>query len=92
MVRLNSGGVFAYDPRSERVEVLYKGFCNPWGHAWDKWGQEFITDGAGFQGISWAIPGAQYFTYENARAICPSISPGTNSMKAALVASLRSAR
>ncbi|MEO8352869.1 MAG: PVC-type heme-binding CxxCH protein, partial [Chthoniobacteraceae bacterium] len=76
MVRLNSGGVFAYDPRTERVEVLFKGFCNPWGHAWDKWGQSFLTDGAGFQGVSWGIPGAMYFTYENARAICPSISPG----------------
>ncbi|HEV7866528.1 MAG TPA: hypothetical protein VGO90_02525, partial [Chthoniobacteraceae bacterium] len=76
MVRLNSGGVFAYDPRTERVEVLFKGFCNPWGHAWDQWGQSFLTDGAGFQGITWGIPGAMYFTYENGRKIAPSISPG----------------
>ncbi len=77
MVRLNSGGTFAYDPRTERVEVMWKGFCNPWGHAWDQWGQSFLTDGAGFQGITWGIPGAMYFTYENGRKIAPSISPGT---------------
>lgn len=77
MVRLNSGGILAYDPRTERTEVHAKGWCNPWGHAWDEWGQEFVTDGAGGQGISWLIPGAMYFTYENARRICPSISPGS---------------
>ncbi|MDQ3623081.1 MAG: HEAT repeat domain-containing protein, partial [Verrucomicrobiota bacterium] len=76
VVRLNSGGVLAYDPRRERVEVVFKGFCNPWGHQFDKFGQSFLTDGAGFQGISWGIRGAEYFTYENARKICPSISPG----------------
>ena len=77
MVRLNSGGVMEWDPRTEKVEVQSKGFCNPWGHVWDQNGQQFITDGAGFQGITWAIPGGMFFTYENARKICPSISPGS---------------
>ncbi len=77
MVRLNSGGVISWDPRSERVEVHYKGFCNPWGHVWDEWGQEFVSDGAGFEGINWGITGAMYFTYENGRKILDSISPGT---------------
>ncbi len=77
MVRLNSAGILAYDPRTERTEVHAKGWCNPWGHVWDEWGQEFVTDGAGGQGISWLIPGAMYFTYENARRICPSVSPGS---------------
>ena len=63
MVRLNSGGVLAWDPRTERVEVRFKGFCNSWGHALDEWGQEFVTDGAGFEGVCWCIPGAMYFTY-----------------------------
>ncbi len=77
MVRLNSAGVFAYDPRTERVEVLFKGLCNPWGHAWDQWGQSFMTDGAGGGGINWGVPGAMYFTYENGRRIMPSVSPGS---------------
>ena len=37
MVRLNAGGVLAFDPRTERVEVFSKGLWNPWGHAWDQW-------------------------------------------------------
>jgi putative membrane-bound dehydrogenase-like protein len=32
VVRLNSGGVLAYDPRTERVEVFTKGLVNTWGH------------------------------------------------------------
>lgn len=77
MVRLNSAGICAYDPGTERVEVHAKGWCNPWGHVWDQWGQEFVTDGAGSQGLSWLVPGAMYFTYENARKIMPSVSPGS---------------
>ncbi len=77
MVRLNSGGIFAYDPRTERLEVTERGFINTWGHAWDQWGQEFATDGAGFEGVHWLIPGAMYRTYEGARRILPSISPGS---------------
>jgi len=77
IVRLNSGGVLSWDPRTERVEVLYKGFCNPWGHAWDEHGQEFMTDGAGGEGIAWGILGGMYFTYENGRQILQSVSPGS---------------
>ena len=76
MVRLNSAGIFAYDPRTERTEVIAKGWCNPWGNVWDTKGQQFVTDGAGFQGVSWLVPGAMYFTYENAKRIMPSVSPG----------------
>ncbi len=77
MVRLNSGGVLAWDPRTERVEVLYKGFCNPWGHVWDEHGEEFVTDGAGGEGIAWGVLGGMYFTYENGRRILQSVSPGS---------------
>jgi putative heme-binding domain-containing protein len=76
VVRLNSGGVLAWDPRTEKVEVMFRGWCNPWGHQFDANGNSFVTDGAGGQGISWAIPGAMYFTYENAKKILQSVSPG----------------
>ncbi len=77
VVRQNSGGVLAWDPRSKHLEVMFNGFCNPWGHAFDEWGQSFITDGAGFQGISWGVRGAGYFTYEGGKRLLQSISPGT---------------
>lgn len=76
MVRLNAGGVFAYDPTTEHVEVFSKGLWNPWGHAWDVSGQSFLTDGAGFNGLSWAFPGAVFNPSEGARKTMQSISPG----------------
>ncbi|MBY0514710.1 MAG: HEAT repeat domain-containing protein [Gemmataceae bacterium] len=47
-VRRNfNGGIHRYEPRTGKldVHVAYK-FGNPWGHAWDRWGQEFVSDAA----------------------------------------------
>ncbi|HEX3148349.1 MAG TPA: PVC-type heme-binding CxxCH protein [Gemmataceae bacterium] len=42
-----NSAIFRYEPRSEKldVHVTYK-FGNPWGHTWDRWGQEFVADAA----------------------------------------------
>ena len=74
--RLNSGGVWHLRPDSLELGVFVKGFCNPWGHHFDAYGQSFITDGAGFQGISYGVPGAMYFTYARAPRVLDSASPG----------------
>ena len=74
--RLNSGGVWHLRPPTLELGVYLKGFCNPWGHEFDHFGQSFVTDGAGFQGVSFSIPGATYFTYANMRRELKSISPG----------------
>jgi putative heme-binding domain-containing protein len=76
VVRHGSGGVLRLRPPTMELGVFLKGFCNPWGHDFDEFGQSFETDGAGFQGVSWGIEGATYFTYANMRRECPSISPG----------------
>ncbi len=76
VVRLNSGGVFAYRTQTDELEIFLKGFCNPWGHVFDEYGQSFVTDGAGFQGVSWGVPQAMYFTYAGGRRILDSVSPG----------------
>ena len=76
VVRLNAGGIFRFDPRDERLEVLYRGWVNAWGHQFDQFGQSFVTDGAGFQGISWGVAGATYFTLAPARRQIDSVSPG----------------
>jgi len=44
---------------------------------WDDFGQEFQTDGAGGAGINWNIPQAMFLTYESARRIIGSVSPGS---------------
>jgi putative heme-binding domain-containing protein len=77
VVRLNSGGVLAWDPRTEKVEVFCKGLWNTWGHQFDKWGQSFQTDGAGSTGITWSYPGATFAAFEGSRRTMPSISPGS---------------
>ncbi|HEY3915547.1 MAG TPA: PVC-type heme-binding CxxCH protein [Verrucomicrobiae bacterium] len=76
VVRLNSGGIFQLRPATMQLDIFLRGFCNPWGHQFDEFGQSFVTDGAGFQGISWGIPGATYFTYAEMRRELQSISPG----------------
>jgi glucose/arabinose dehydrogenase len=42
-----NAAVYRYEPQTARldVHVTYK-FGNPWGHAWDRWGQEFVADAA----------------------------------------------
>jgi putative heme-binding domain-containing protein len=76
VVRLNSGGVLAYDPRTERLEVFAKGLVNNWGHQTDAEGQSFLTDGAGGNGVSWAFPGATFAPSEGAKGTMPSVSAG----------------
>ena len=77
VVRLNSGGVYNLRPRSMELEVLLRGFCNPWGHQFDEFGQSFETDGAGGEGVAWGIRGATYFTYAQMRREMQSVSPGS---------------
>ena len=44
-VRLNNGGLYRYEPRGQQITVAasYK-FSNPWGQAFDRWGQHMILD------------------------------------------------
>src|SRR5262245_10643648 len=47
-VRCANAGVFRFEPRTKKFEV-YVGysFANPHGHVFDRWGQDFVTDGTG---------------------------------------------
>ncbi len=76
VARLNSGGIWRFNPEMVKLEVFTRGGCNPWGHHWDQYGNSFFTDGAGGKGIYHAMEGATYFTYSNLRREADSISPG----------------
>ncbi|MEQ1828701.1 MAG: PVC-type heme-binding CxxCH protein [Pirellula sp.] len=54
--RLSEAGVWRYDPRTERLDVhISLSFANPWGHVFDRWGQNFISDASpGYN--YWATP------------------------------------
>ncbi|WP_165231863.1 PVC-type heme-binding CxxCH protein [Aquisphaera insulae] len=47
-VRCVNAGVFRYEPRTQKFEVYVSyQFANPHGHVFDRWGQDFVTDGTG---------------------------------------------
>ena len=47
-VRNAHGGVYRFDPKTWKFEthVTYN-FANPWGHTFDRWGQNFVADASG---------------------------------------------
>ncbi len=47
-VRNAHGGVYRYDPTTQNFETFVSyNFANPWGHAFDAWGQNFVADASG---------------------------------------------
>jgi len=47
-VRNAYGGVYRYDPTREKLETfIHYNFANPWGSAFNKWGQTFVSDASG---------------------------------------------
>lgn len=77
VVRLNSGGTLNLRPNTQELGIHMKGLVNSWGHHFDRFGQSFVTDGAGGEGINWVIPQAMFVTYEGARRVLHSVSPGS---------------
>lgn len=62
-VRLADAGVFRYRPVTQETDVYVSyGFANPHGHVFDRWGQDFVTDGTGAETF-WAptFSGRVYF-------------------------------
>jgi putative heme-binding domain-containing protein len=58
--RLNAGGIWRFNPDKCELDVFARGWINSWGHAFDKYGQSFATDGANGEGINHVIPGGYY--------------------------------
>ena len=46
--RVANAGVFRFEPRSWKFDVFVSyGFANPWGHFFDRWGQNLVADASG---------------------------------------------
>jgi putative heme-binding domain-containing protein len=75
--RLNGGGIWEFRPETRELAVFLHGLVNPWGHHFDRWGQSFATDGAGGEGINYALPGAYYVTAPDAVRILAGLNPGS---------------
>lgn len=74
--RLEGGGVWRYRPTTRELEIYARGLVNPWGLQFNEYGQSFLTDGAGSEGIHYGFQGATYFTAPGAERIIPGLNPG----------------
>lgn len=63
LTRLHEAGVWKYHPRTEKIGVhVSMAFANPWGHVFDRWGQDFVADAS--PGFSyWAAPISGHIGY-----------------------------
>ena len=61
--RLGEAGIWKYNTRTEKfgVHVSYT-FSNPWGHIFDRWGQDFIGDASNGNSY-WAAPISGHLEY-----------------------------
>ncbi len=74
--RLEGGGVWKLQPQTLELDVYARGLVNPWGLQFDRWGQSFLTDGAGEEGINYGFPGATFTTALGAERIIRGLNPG----------------
>src|SRR5690554_2009820 len=74
--RLEGGGVWQFRPETLELDVYARGLVNPWGMQFNKWGQSFLTDGAGGEGINYAFPGATFLAAPGAERILRGLNPG----------------
>ena len=56
--RVKNAGIFRYEPRTAHLDVFVSySFHNPWGHVFDRWGQNFVadaSDGANYYGTAFS--------------------------------------
>lgn len=74
---LDGGGIWRYQPSTGRLEVVCKGFVNPWGHVFDAVGMEFATDGAYGEGINYVFDGSVFVTSPGAERWLSGLNPGS---------------
>ncbi|WP_236976114.1 PVC-type heme-binding CxxCH protein [Membranihabitans maritimus] len=74
--RLEGGGVWRYRNETKELEIFARGLINPWGLQFNKYGQSFLTDGAGGEGINYAFQGATFATAPGAERIISGLNPG----------------
>ena len=74
---LNGTGTWSFRPETERLEIYSRGLINPWGEAFDTWGQSFATDGAGSSGINYTFPESAHATAVGAARVLDGLNSNT---------------
>ncbi len=77
MRHLEGGGIWRYRPETGQLDVVCKGFVNPWGHVFDRYGDTFATDGAYSEGINYVFPGAVFVTAPGESRFLSGMNPGS---------------
>ncbi len=75
--RLNAGGTWMFRPETMQLDVFARGWINHWGHHFDRFGQSFVTDGAGGEGVNYVVPGASYPAAFGTSRILHGLNPGS---------------
>lgn len=73
--RMRQGGAWHYQTDIQKLEPFMYGLVNPWGHEFDQWGQSFMTDGAGGDGINHVFPGSAHLATYGAERILQGLNP-----------------
>jgi glucose/arabinose dehydrogenase/mono/diheme cytochrome c family protein/lysophospholipase L1-like esterase len=64
-VRATNGGFYRYEPKRHKLErVNQVSIPNPWGIAFDHWGQNFYAETSG-PNVNWMLPGSTLPRYGN---------------------------
>jgi mono/diheme cytochrome c family protein/glucose/arabinose dehydrogenase len=72
-VRATNGGFYRYQPQRHHLErVNQVSIPNPWGIAFDNWGQNFYAETSG-PNVNWMLPGSTLPRYGNANFKGPNL-------------------
>ena len=73
---LHGSGLWRFRPDAMGLDIVSRGLVNPWGNAFDRWGQVFATDGAGGGGIAYSFAGTAFTSATGVSRIMRSLNPG----------------
>lgn len=74
--RLMGSGIWRFQTDTWKADAVMRGLVNPWGHAFNRWGQSFATDGAGGDGINYAFRGSAFPTAVGYSRTLRGLNPG----------------
>ena len=80
-IRAMNGGFFRYSPQRSQLErTAQLSIPNPWGIAFDDWGQDFFLHTSG-PDINWMLPGSVKPTYGKQAPSSPNLAPTGNAVR-----------
>ena len=80
-VHAMNGGFFRYNPQRSQLErTAQLSIPNPWGIAFDDWGQDFFIHTSG-PSINWMLPASSKPTYGSQSPSSPDLAPKDNAVR-----------